>query len=366
MVSGKQASLNSAQRAKNDEFYTRLEDIEREVQHYRDQFRDKVVFLNCDDPYESDFFKYFAMSFNHLGLKKLIAVSYAGSPIVGSMLSLFDIAGLEDAPLPKEPYKVEITEVPDINGDGAIDLVDVEQLLKTDANTISMLEGDGSFDSPESIELLEQSDIVVTNPPFSLFRAFVALLFEYNKKFLILGNLNSVTAKEIWPLIQNDQMWLGVTRTGTGQMWFRVTDDAPDKTGQKIENGVRYQTVGSSAWYTNLDHSRRHEEIPLFRNYADDISKYATYANYDALDVSKVVDIPVDYDGPMGVPITYLGKHNPDQFEILGYSGGLAKPMAQSVPAGSVYSVGGPRFYVYESENTYRRLFDRVVIKRKK
>lgn len=258
------------------------------------------------------------MSFNHLGLKKLIAVSFAGSPIVGSMLSLFDIAGLDDAPPPKEPYKVEITEVPDINGDGAIDLLDVEQLLKTDANTISMLDGDGSFASPESIELLKQSDIVVTDPPFSLFPEFLALLIHHEKKFLILGNMNAATYKDVWPLIQDGRMWLGVTRTGSGQMWFRVTDDAPNKTGQKIENGVRYQTVGNSAWFTNVDHARRHEEIPLFRRYDDDPSKYPAYENYAAIEVGKVVDLPVDYFEPMGVPITFLGRHNPEQFEILG------------------------------------------------
>lgn len=318
VAGGKQASLGEAKRNKNNEFYTRLEDIEREVQHYAGHFEGKTVFLNCDDPYESDFFKYFAMSFNHLGLKKLIAVSYAGSPIVGTVLSLFDIAGLDGAPLPKEPYKVEITAVPDLNGDGATDLVDVEELLKSDANTISMLSGDGSFASAESVSLLEESDIVVTNPPFSLFGEFLDLLIRHEKQFLILGNMNAVTYKEVWPLVQDGRVWLGVTRTGSGQMWFRVPDDAPAKQGQRVDGGVRYQTVGNSAWFTNLDHSRRHEEIPLFRKHSDNPENYPAYENYDAVEVSRVVNLPVDYEGVMGVPITFLGRHNPDQFEIVG------------------------------------------------
>ena len=317
---GKQASLHQARRSRNDEFYTRLEDIEREVRHYSEHFRGKTVFLNCDDPYESDFFKYFAMSFKHLGLKKLISVSYAGSSIVGGQLPLLEIAGLRDAPPPREPYKVEITETPDLNEDGAIDLLDIRELLKSDANTISMLGGDGDFRSSESLDLLEQSDIVVTNPPFSLFPEFISQLVEHGKKFLILGNMNAVTYRDIWPLIRDGQIWLGVTRTGTGSMWFRVTDDAPEKTGQKIENGTRYQTVGSSAWFTNLDHARRHDEIPLFRKYSDEPELYPNYDNFVGIEVSRVNDIPVDYSGFMGVPITFLGKHNPNQFDIVAYS----------------------------------------------
>lgn len=376
VATGKQASLGEAKRAKNDEFYTRLEDVEREAQHYAEHFRDKTVFLNCDDPYESDFFKYFAMSFNHLGLKRLIAVSYAGSPIVGRQLSLFDVAGLENSPLPREPYRVDITEVPDFNGDGAIDLHDVEELLRSDANTISMLEGDGSFSSPESIELLERSDIIVTNPPFSLFPEFLELLVRHNKQFLILGNMNAATYKEVWPRIQDDHMWLGVTRTGSGQMWFRVADDAPEKTGQRVENGVRYQTVGNSAWFTNLDHARRHEEIPLFRRYADEPEKYPKYENYDAIEVSKVVDIPIDYDGPMGVPITFLGKHNPDQFEILGTTesndpkNSLRTRVYTSKECRAAYleRFGKPGVYDLNASGVVNgaKVFKRILIRRKK
>lgn len=311
-------NLQAARNAKYDEFYTRLEDIERELAHYTEHFRGKSVFLNCDDPYESNFFKYFAMSFNHLGLKKLVAVSYSGSPIVGEQLALFEIAGLSGERDKKDPYKVVITEVPDLNNDGAIDMLDIDHLVKTDANTIAPLQGSGDFRSSESVELLKEADIVVTNPPFSLFRDFVAQLFEHDKKFLILGNINTGTSKELWPLIETNKMWLGVTRTGTGQMWFRVTADAPDKTGQKVEEGVRYQTIGNSAWFTNLDHKRRHNKLSLFRRYRDDVSQYPTYDDYPAINVDNVVDIPLDYPGVMGVPITFLGKHNPQQFELVG------------------------------------------------
>ena len=353
---GKQASLQKAKTAKNDEFYTRLEDIEKEVRHYTQHFKGKTVFLNCDDPYESDFFKYFAMNFEHLGLKKLISVSYARSPIVGREISLFDIAGLEDAPLPKEPYKVEITEIPDSNGDGAIDLTDVTHLLKSDKNTITMLNGDGDFRSQESVDLLKQSDIVVTNPPFSLFPEFVGQLIAHKKQFLILGNMNAVTYRDIWPLVRDERIWLGVTRTGTGSMWFRVAEDAPEKSGQKIEQGVRLQTVGSSAWFTNLDHARRHEEIPLFRKYVDDPARYPNYDNFTGIEVSRVTDIPLDYDGPMGVPITFLGKHNPDQFEIVAYS------RKRHIPAEMMLNVGLDHSQPYVAG---KAKYDRIFIRRK-
>jgi hypothetical protein len=347
-------NLQAARSAQNDEFYTRLDDIERELKHYSSHFRGKTVFLNCDDPYESNFFKYFAMAFNHLGLKKLIAVSYSGSPIVGDQLALFDIAGLQDSKGSREPYKVIITEVPDHNQDGAIDMLDVDHLVRTNANTITPLVGNGDFRSAESIELLEESDIVVTNPPFSLFQEYVAQLINHQKKFLILGNVNTSTSQGIWPYFQEGKMWLGVTRTGSGSMWFRITNDAPVKQGQKEENGVRYQTIGSTAWFTNLNHAKRQKEIPLFRRYGDDSSRYPKYRNYDAIEVKPVDDIPLDYFGEMGVPITFLGKHNPDQFEIVGVSGDLAKP----VEVDGKRKTG--RFYLGE-----RRMYERIIIRRK-
>lgn len=186
---------------------------------------------------------------------------------------------------------------------------------------------------------------------------------EHDKKFLIIGNMNAVTFKDTWSLIQQDRLWLGVTRTGTGQMWFRINDDAPIKTGQRTDtNGQRHQTIGNSAWFTNLDHSKRHEEQFLYRTY--NAVDYPTYANYDAIEVSKVVDIPMDYAGPMGVPITFLGKYNPNQFEILGNSRTLGTPMSKIAEKGT-YQQGGPRFYLSNGNGTYRRMYDRIVVRSK-
>ena len=334
----KNSNLQRAKSARNDEFYTRLEDIEKELRYYSHHFKDKTVFLNCDDPYESDFFKYFAMNFEHLGLKKLISVSYASSP------------------LSKESYKVEITEVPDFNGDGVVNLSDVEELLKMDDNTIATLKGDGDFRSDESVELLKQSDIIVTNPPFSLFREFISQLIEYDKKFVVLGNMNAITYKEVWPLIQGGQLWLGVTRVGVGQMYFKIQDYHPIATGQIVKDSVRLQTVGNTAWFTNLDHARRNDKIALFRLYRDDPAKYPNYDNFVGIEVSKVADIPMDFYGPMGVPITFLGKYNPDQFEILGYS---RKP---HIPEDMMLDVGLGHGTPYVGG---KAKYDRIFIRRK-
>lgn len=309
------ASMNAAARAKNDEFYTLLTDIEKEMRYYRKHFKGKTVLCNCDDPFESNFFKYFVLNFNRLGLKKLIATCYATSPIAGQQLSLFDVAGGEEEQRNK-PYKAVVTKVYDVTGDGGVDMFDVAELFKTHENELTELEGDGDFRSKECLALLDEADIVVTNPPFSLFREYVATLMEHGKKFIIIGNSNAVTYKEVFPLIMQDRLWLGVTRSGTGSMWFRIMDDFPVKSGQKVENGVRYQTIGNSAWFTNLDVKKRHEEMILVKRYTPEA--YPHYDNYDAIEVSKVVDIPCDYAGVMGVPITFLGKYSPDQFEIIG------------------------------------------------
>lgn len=310
-------NLHAANKAKKDEFYTQLSDIANELKHYKQHFAGKTVFCNCDDPYESNFFKYFALNFNVLGLKKLIATCYDGSPVAATQMLLFE----PEAPYGKQektrmPHKIVITEVRDVNGDGATDLADVEWLIKNDKNVLTTLQGNGDFRSKECIELLKEADIVVTNPPFSLFREYVAQLIEYEKQFLIIGNSNAITYKECFRLIKENKMWLGVSRSGTGSMWFRIADDFPEKTGQKIENGIRYQTVGSTAWFTNLDHNKRHEFLDLYKQYSAD--EYPTYDNYDAINVDKVDDIPIDYHGIMGVPITFLGKYNPEQFEITG------------------------------------------------
>ena len=306
--------LQKANKAKKDEFYTQLVDIEKELRHYKNHFKGKTVFCNCDDPFESNFFKFFAMNFNFLGLKKLIATCYDGSPIAGNELPLFEI---ENSQTEKKAYKIEITEVTDENGDGAIDLADVELLIKNHKNTLTTLNGNGDFRSDECIELLKEADIVVTNPPFSLFREYVAQLVEYDKKFLIIGNVNSITYKEIFPLIKDNRLWIGLT-IRSGDREFRVPDSYPlNAAGYRIdENGKKYIRVKGVRWFTNLDYPERHEELVLYKRY--NAEEYPKYDNYDTINVDKTTDIPYDYDDVMGVPITFLDKYNPEQFEIIG------------------------------------------------
>ncbi|OHA88122.1 MAG: modification methylase [Candidatus Zambryskibacteria bacterium RIFCSPHIGHO2_01_FULL_43_25] len=307
-------NLHRANQAKKDEFYTQLVDIEKELKHYKDQFRGKVVYCNCDDPFESNFFKYFASNFNALGLRKLITTSYVKSPIVGGQLPLFEVEGLK--PSGKEPFKIEIKEVPDSDKDGVINLDDVEHLLKHDKNTATPLKGNGDFRSDECIELLKQADIVVTNPPFSLFREYIAQLMEYKKKFLILGQQGAIIYKEFFPLVKENKVWLGYDNGGT--KWFQVPMDydIPTESRKKIVNGVKYFSMGSVNWYTNLYVSKRHNEFTLYKKYSP--KEYSKYDSYNAINVNRFIDIPKDYNGVMGVPITFLDKHNPDQFEIIG------------------------------------------------
>ncbi len=308
------SGLTQAKTAKNDEFYTQLVDIEKELKHYKDQFRGKVVYCNCDDPFESNFFKYFAGNFKELGLKKLITTSYVKSPIAGKQVPLFEIEGLK--PDGKEPYVVEINEVPDTNNDGAISLEDVESLLRRNKKSSRKLQGNGDFRSEECIELLKQADIVVTNPPFSLFREYVAQLMEHKKRFLILGDQNAMTYKEIFKFIQENNLWLGYDNGGT--KWFQVPHNYEIQTESriKVENGIKYFSMGRIMWFTNLDTTKRHEKLVLYKKYTPE--EYPRYDNYDAIEVSKASEVPMDYDGLMGVPITFLDKYNPDQFEIIG------------------------------------------------
>ena len=298
------------------------------MQHYWPHFRGKVVLCNCDDPYESNFFKYFALRFNQLGLKKLICTCYDGSPVVGTELQLpfewgdeaqsDNSQAAETIPLygSKRAYKVEITQVDDRNGDGAVDLCDVQELLKNDRNAISTLKQHGDFRSQECIELLRQADIVVTNPPFSLFREYLAQLVEYDKKFLIIGNVNAVTYKEVFPLIKENRLWFGPS-ISSGDRKFNVPDDYPlNAAGCGIDpDGRRYIRVKGIRWFTNLDHKKRHEMLDLVCRYSPE--EYPKYDNYDAINVDRTSDIPYDYDGVMGVPITFLDKYNPEQFEII-------------------------------------------------
>ena len=309
-------NLHKANQAKKDEFYTQLVDIEKELKHYKEKFYGKIVYCNCDDPFESNFFKYFAANFNALGLKKLITTSYVKSTIAGGQLPLFEVEGLK--PEGKEPFKIEINKVKDFNSDGAISLTDVEWLLKNDSNVVKPLKGNGDFRSEECIELLKKADIVVTNPPFSLFREYVAQLIEYKKKFLILGDQNAITYKEIFKLIKENKLWLGYDNGGT--KWFQVPMDydIPTESRKKIVDGVKYFSMGRILWFTNLDTKKRHEELTLYKKYSP--AEYQKYDNYDAIEVSKFSDIPMNYDGVMGVPITFIDKYNPDQFEIVGWS----------------------------------------------
>ena len=290
-------TIDMAKAAKKDEFYTQLEDINNELRHYRDHFRGKTVLCNCDDPRVSNFFTYFAYNFEFLGLKKLITTCYKNQD-----MDLFSQNKSERA--------VYLVYEGDKNGNHTPDAEEIG---------VKPLKGDGDFRSKECIELLKEADVVVTNPPFSLFREYVAQLMEYEKKFLIIGNQNNATYKEIFPLIQNNKMWLGYK---CGDMAFRVPEyyESRETRYWQDENGQKWRSMGNICWYTNLDIKKRHENLILYRNYNS--AEYPHYINYDAIEVSRMELIPMDYDGVMGVPITFLDKYNPNQFEIIGIGNG--------------------------------------------
>lgn len=306
-------NLGAAKNAKKDEFYTQLVDIANELKHYRKHFEGKVVLCNCDDPYESNFFKFFASKFNSWGLKKLICTCYNGSSVAGTDLFFDDFQPERNA------YKIELTEVKDLNGDGAIDLQDVKLLLEQ--NPPQLLRGNGDFRSSECIEFLKEADIVVTNPPFSLFRQYVAQLVEYDKKYLIIGNVNAITYKEIFPLIRDNRMWIGPSII-SGDRKFNVPNDYPlSASGCGVdEDGRKFIRVKGVRWFTNLEHSKRHEPLDLYMKYSPE--EYVRYENYDAIQISKTAEIPLDYNEKMGVPITFLDKYCPEQFEIIGLAHG--------------------------------------------
>lgn len=308
----KNNNLSKAKKAKNDEFYTRLEDIEREVFHYKKHFAGKVVYCNCDDPAESNFFKYFALNIKAFQLKKLIATCYDGSCIADTQLSLFDYEN-ENEKTTRHAHKIEL-----IPEDFDTTQITMDLVRKTieEKCLIHKLKGNGDFRSEECIELLKEADILCTNPPFSLFREYVAQLVEYDKKFLILGNNNAITYKEIFPLIKENKMWLGTCSNKT--LLFSVPEsydsDIRDNLGRKVVK------VPAISWFTNLEHSKRNEELVLWKRYAEEPDHFPKYDNYDAINVDKVVEIPMDYEGVMGVPITFLDKYNPEQFEIVELS----------------------------------------------
>ena len=377
--------FDNAKKNKADEFYTQLSDIEAELKYYKSFFENKIILCNCDDRYESNFFKYFAINFNYLKLKKLIATCYDGSPIVGEQLSLFDFMNDTNITEKKTAYKIEINEVNDFNNDGAVDLSDVEILLKSNKNVLTKLNGNGDFRSPECIELLKKADIVVTNPPFSLFREYISQLIQHNKLFIVIGNTNALTYKEIFHLFQENKIRTGYTNFNVG-MFFLVP--ANTESYHKIIDGKKYVRVSSCCWFTNLPVSKHNEFLTLYKKY--DSSIYDKYENYDAINVDKFSDIPENYYGCVGVPITFLDKYNPEQFEIiaLGIVGSIEFTSERKMeildsngnPTGK-YTINakgtlykkynplndkkGPAFRDVETGELYSSIYARIIIKRK-
>ena len=397
--------LHNAKRSKSDEFYTQYSDIQKEIEAYLEYnpevFRNKVVYCNCDDPFESNFFRYFVLNFKRIGLKQLITTSYKPSPVANTQLQLFG----DDATLPKEKGRPKVTankfiinEVGDIDGDGEFSLKDVALQLKGNKhNEWEPLNGDGDFRSDESVALLKLADIVITNPPFSLFRDYMKQLVDYNKNFLIIANINAITYKEVFPLIKENKIWLG---TGMGR-WISgfIVPESYELYGSEAridEDGNRIVATNNCLWFTNLDHGKRHQPLPLM-TMSDNIKfsshknikgkEYAKYDNYDAIEVPFTDAIPNDYDGVMGVPITFLDKYNPEQFQILGITktwfGTASKtypPQIQVSSNGTKSEVTklndgatlklatppqGQTYYIVKNEY-FIQLFARVLIKHKK
>ena len=351
------SNLNGAKTARKDEFYTRLSDIENELRHYRQHFRGKTVLCNCDDPFESNFFKYFVLSFNKLGLKKLIATCYAGSPIAYQQLSLLDSPGATEE-VKNKPYKAVVTTVYDKTGDGGVDMLDVAELFRSGENELTELQGDGDFRSAECLELLDEADIVVTNPPFSKFRDYLAVLMAHKKDFVIIGHQNAIKYREIFPLIMGNTIWLGYGFPGNVGFFESPYEDIAASSQHK-EGMIR---VSGVTWFTNLDIKKRHEEMILVRRYTPE--KYPKYVNYDAIEVAKTSEIPCDYAGEMGVPITFMDKYNPDQFEIVGASQHLIREISDDIRKKARYSQIGC-FYLDNHDGTYRKMYDRIVIRNK-
>lgn len=319
-MANKNERLHKAKSLKNDEFYTQLSDIEKECNHYKEYFRDKVILCNCDDPRVSNFFKYFAYNFERLGLKKLITTCYKSQNP-----NLFTQYESKKA--------ISLEYIGDKNGNKVPDLNEIE---------IIHLKGDGDFRSPECIEILKQADIVCTNPPFSLFREYVSQLMEYNKQFLIIGNKNAITYKEIFKHIMANEIWLGY-RNINSDMWFIVPDSA-DKY-EKIEDGKKLKHI-MGCWFTNLPVSKHNDLMPLYKTYKNHEQEYPEYDYYHAININKVTDIPMDYEGAMGVPITFLDKHNPNQFEIIGCSYSYGEPVGYHKPDTSFsVSINGSPIY---------------------
>jgi hypothetical protein len=287
--------LHTAKLSKKDEFYTQLSDIEREMKHYRNYFRNKTVYCNCDDPRISNFFHYFSYNFEKLGIKKLMTTCYKNQD-----MDLFSLNNSEQA--------IYLEYTGDRNGDNVPNIDEIG---------IKHLKGDGDFRSKETIELLKEADVVVTNPPFSLFRDYISQLIEYEKDFIVIGNVNAISYKDIFKLIKANKLWLGAS-IHSGDREFGVPDDYPlNAAGFRVDvDGKKYIRVKGVRWFTNIDYVERHEDLILYKNYSPEF--YQKYENFDAINVNKTNEIPCDYSGFMGVPITFLDKYNPDQFEIVG------------------------------------------------
>lgn len=320
-------TLQQARKAKSDEFYTRLADVEKELKHYRQHFEGKVVLCNCDDPRVSNFFHYFSYNFEKLGLKKLITTCYKSQD-----MELFSRHDNEAAIYLEYEGDKNQNKVPDLEEIG-----------------IKTLSGDGDFRSAECVELLKEADIVVTNPPFSLFREYVAQLVEHDKKFLVVGTWNAIAYKDIFSLLKDDKLWIGINsnRNFSG---FIVPDHYPlhGTEARMDEHGNRVVSSNNTCWFTNLDNSKRHEVLPLYKTYSP--ASYPKYDNFDAIEVSKTNEIPIDYEGLMGVPITFMNKYNPDQFSILGIDRVLVEEQTGRV---SRFRIDG------------REIYARIVIKNK-
>jgi hypothetical protein len=367
-------NLTQAKNAKNDEFYTQYHDIEKEITAYIEYnphvFRGKTLLLPCDDPEWSNFTKYFAQNFQRFGLKKLISTSYAPESKKyksGYQPSLFE---MNDPQF--DEYKTQVngkifTLCHDKSGDGILDVDDLEW---------EYLKGDGDFRSEEIMALRNEADIIITNPPFSLFREFLAWIVEANKEFVIIGSKNAITYKEVFPLIKDNKMWVGTTSFNKDMLFISPGEIDPSQkpsTATRTIDGTVYLR-SPSVWFTNIDHGRRHEPLSLM-TMADNLKyskhkevkgkkSYDRYVNYDAIEVPFTDAIPSDYDGEMGVPISFLDKYSPDQFEIIGSSRELGIPMSEVAEKGT-YLLGGPRFYLPNGDGTYRRMYDRLVIKKR-
>ena len=330
-IMAKNDNLHKAKRAKADEFYTQLSDIENECKHYWEHFKGKTILCNCDDPRVSNFFRYFSLNFEHLGLKKLIATCYKNQDI-----DLFSQESSEKA--------VYIIYEGDKNGNRQVDDNELE---------VKELQGDGDFRSKECIELLKEADIVATNPPFSLFREYVAQLIEYEKKFLIIGTQNAITYKEIFKLIKENKIWLGNGFRG-GNAYFEIPETASRDYAKGVyDKETKLVKFRNCCWFTNLDHKKRHEELILYKNYTPE--EYPKYANYNVIEVSKTAEIPMDYNGVMGVPITFMDKYNPKQFEIIG----MAEDNGKGLSGEAAEWDGKNPHCIINGKAMYKRIFIR-------